>query len=201
MARTVRRLMIGVVREGTGTAAAIPGVTVAGKTGTAELKTACSRAARARPAQSKPARTIAAAGRLPGAEAKRATPTPGSPRSRRRCIRASSSACCSSKTAPAAPPPRRSRAKCSKPGCRRNRQLAVAGGPRRRERVAPSDVELGRGGLRWRRRDRRSSAPAGGCRARRPGSCTAAARPGWGRRRRSSRAPAAGCWPGPCPPR
>jgi penicillin-binding protein A len=36
-ARTVRRLMIGVVREGTGTSAAIPGVVVAGKTGTAEL--------------------------------------------------------------------------------------------------------------------------------------------------------------------
>jgi penicillin-binding protein A len=42
VARTIRRLMIGVVREGTGTSGAIPGVTVAGKTGTAELGTASS---------------------------------------------------------------------------------------------------------------------------------------------------------------
>jgi peptidoglycan glycosyltransferase len=37
-ARTVERLMLAVVRGGTGTAAAVPGVAVAGKTGTAELK-------------------------------------------------------------------------------------------------------------------------------------------------------------------
>jgi cell division protein FtsI/penicillin-binding protein 2 len=39
VARTVRTLMLGVVNHGTGTAAAIPGMRVAGKTGTAELRT------------------------------------------------------------------------------------------------------------------------------------------------------------------
>jgi peptidoglycan glycosyltransferase len=37
VAATLRKLMIGVVKFGTGTAADIPGVQVAGKTGTAEL--------------------------------------------------------------------------------------------------------------------------------------------------------------------
>jgi cell division protein FtsI/penicillin-binding protein 2 len=37
IASTVRELMIGVVSDGTGTAAALPGIEVAGKTGTAEL--------------------------------------------------------------------------------------------------------------------------------------------------------------------
>jgi peptidoglycan glycosyltransferase len=39
VARTMERLMLAVVRGGTGTRAAIPGVQVAGKTGTAELRT------------------------------------------------------------------------------------------------------------------------------------------------------------------
>jgi len=40
VARQVARLMLGVVRFGTGTAAAVPGVQIAGKTGTAELEDA-----------------------------------------------------------------------------------------------------------------------------------------------------------------
>jgi cell division protein FtsI/penicillin-binding protein 2 len=58
VARTVRQLMIGVVRHGTGTAAAIPGVTVAGKTGTAELKTTDTSSSKG-PSQANPANTDA----------------------------------------------------------------------------------------------------------------------------------------------
>ncbi len=50
VARTVRHLMTEVVREGTGVPAAIPGVTVAGKTGTAELKSACTSSTEEHPA-------------------------------------------------------------------------------------------------------------------------------------------------------
>jgi peptidoglycan glycosyltransferase len=54
VAHTVRRLMIGVVRDGTGQSAAIPGVTVAGKTGTAELTNATAECAKGSTTEAKP---------------------------------------------------------------------------------------------------------------------------------------------------
>ena len=90
VARTLERLMVDVVDYGTGTAAALPGIKVAGKTGTAELETH--------------------AGPTPRPGATRATPTPGSPPTRRWGGRASQWASCSCARAPAArrPPRRRS---------------------------------------------------------------------------------------------
>ena len=63
-AATMRELMVEVVNSGTGVAAALPGIQVAGKTGTAELGPD---GARARP------------GARPGRGARRWRPTPGSP--------------------------------------------------------------------------------------------------------------------------
>jgi penicillin-binding protein A len=59
VARTLRRLMLGVVSFGTGTAAAIPGVQVAGKTGTAELEDTRGPNAEDRPPASDPSNTDA----------------------------------------------------------------------------------------------------------------------------------------------
>ena len=57
VAHTVRHLMTEVVRQGTGTSAAIPGVVVAGKTGTAELKSSCTPTAAEREAHRNRLRT------------------------------------------------------------------------------------------------------------------------------------------------
>jgi cell division protein FtsI/penicillin-binding protein 2 len=59
IARTLRRLMLGVVSYGTGTAAAIPGVKVAGKTGTAELEDTRGPGAAQKPPGSDPSSTDA----------------------------------------------------------------------------------------------------------------------------------------------
>ena len=77
VARTLARLMHGVVAYGTGTAAAIPGIRVAGKTGTAELEDT---------------RGPDAVDESPPPTAR--TPTPGSPPTRRWVARASRWPCC-----------------------------------------------------------------------------------------------------------
>ena len=168
VARTVRRLMIGVVREGTGTSAAIPGVTVAGKTGTAELgmppgcKSGSEGEAGSGSGESggdTPQKQAAPANAPPTTLT---TPTPGSPPSPPPCTRASWWPCCSPATARAETPPLPWRGRCSRPGCRRpaadlssSWQTAVGRGGGRaspdlgvQPRMQASDVELGRGRLR-----------------------------------------------------
>ena len=102
--RTIGRYMRAVVTVGTGVGAAIPGVKVAGKTGTAELRdtTNDDPDPRPTPRRRRPSTTPP-------------TRTRGSPPTPRRGGRAWRSACCSSARARAARRPRRRRGRC----CRR----------------------------------------------------------------------------------
>jgi penicillin-binding protein A len=153
IARQVRQMMIAVVREGTGTSAAVPGVTVAGKTGTAELggpQPALNRARKQADANRAPPPTL--------------TLTPGLQPSRRRSARGSWSRCCSSKTGSAAKPRRRWQKKCSRPrwartcGARAETPLRAPGSAGSTSRVRRSPFRFGSSA-------RRSSPSAAGIRA------------------------------------
>ena len=163
VARTVRRLMIGVVRNGTGTSAAIPGrdrrrqdrhsrTEDPVQLGSAEAEEV---------AGESEAQARASCGWRADSEAEQHRRLVRRLRARA-CTRASSSACCWSKTAPAATPPRPWRGRCSRRDC--------SAEPLDVRASAELDVELGRGRLRPRRRDRRCRSSAGGCPARRSGS-------------------------------
>ena len=111
IARTVERMMLAVVREGTGTRGGDPGR--AGRGQDRHGRAAHDRALRARPGEP---------GGLPArarARTTRPTPTPGSPPTRRpaTAARAWRSACCSSARAPAATPRRPPRAPSCSRGC------------------------------------------------------------------------------------
>ena len=138
VARFVGRSMRAVVTGGTGVGAAIDGVAVAGKTGTAELRTTVNE-------DPVPPRSGDASRRRP--RTTRPTPTPGSPPSPRPATRGSRSPCCWSARAPAARPPRPRRRQVI--AGRRRR----ASRPRRRGRRRRSGRPAGRS---------RSAARAGG---------------------------------------
>ena len=109
VARTMERLMLAVVRGGTGVRAAIPGVLVAGKTGTAELRTTKKCVPDPRDARD--------AARPRTRPTTRPTPTRGSPPTPRpaRATRTWRSACSWSDRGPAATPRRPRRATSCSP--------------------------------------------------------------------------------------
>ena len=106
-ARVIARFMRAVVTGGTGIGAAVPGVKVAGKTGTAELRSTVNED----PVPLEPGRR--ADRRSP--RRTRPTPTPGSSASRPTRTRAWRSRCCWSARARAARPPRRRPRPSSRP--------------------------------------------------------------------------------------
>ena len=145
MAHTDRHLMIGVVRGGTGTAAQIPGVEVAGKTGTAELKSACTPSSEStESSESGKESSCAGENEASNTDAWFAAFAPAYSPKLVVCVMLVKDGAGGATAAPVA------------------REILEAG-----LKAADLDVELGGGRLRRDRWDRRSSARAGGCRARR----------------------------------
>ena len=172
-ATTVRNLMVRVVSSGTGAAAALPGVQVAGKTGTAELGP---KPLRARPASGFRRGARAEGRRLvhrlrPGKRPEARGGGHGRRRRRRRRHRGGA-----------------------------DRSRGARGGPRRRlKRRGPGPGEMSSSTSPARRPTTGCRGPAACPRSRPRRSGTAPSPPGSARWRRSTRAPVAARCPAPCP--